>query len=77
MIVILQSVLEIILAVLNHFPLFAIMLRIKDPKRLPDGIYFEPRRTNWWSAPFASPKSSKLTHLELKVSKLLIIRTNR
>lgn len=32
---------ETILACLNHFPLFAIMLRIKDPDRLPGGLRLE------------------------------------
>ncbi|KAF5017306.1 hypothetical protein F66182_10778 [Fusarium sp. NRRL 66182] len=31
------------LSCLNHFPLFALMLRIKDPRRLPGGIRFELR----------------------------------
>ncbi|TPX63243.1 hypothetical protein SpCBS45565_g06759 [Spizellomyces sp. 'palustris'] len=35
-IVLMQAVFEIMLAMVNHFPLFAIMLRFKDPKRLPD-----------------------------------------
>jgi len=30
-----KCVLEVGLACLNHFPLFAVMLRVKDPKRLP------------------------------------------
>ncbi|KAJ1309781.1 hypothetical protein OPQ81_006546 [Rhizoctonia solani] len=33
-----QACLETILAFLNHFPLFALMLRVKDPARLPGGI---------------------------------------
>ena len=33
-IVLIQSAFEIVLAILNHFPLFALMLRFKDPKRL-------------------------------------------
>ncbi|KAK6359616.1 phosphatidylinositol N-acetylglucosaminyltransferase subunit gpi1 [Orbilia brochopaga] len=33
--------LETLLACLNHFPLFAIMLRTKDSKRLPGGVQFE------------------------------------
>ncbi|EUC62225.1 N-acetylglucosaminyl transferase component Gpi1 [Rhizoctonia solani AG-3 Rhs1AP] len=33
-----QATLETILAFLNHFPLFALMLRVKDPARLPGGI---------------------------------------
>eukprot|EP00158_Paraphelidium_tribonemae_P007196 Partr_v1_DN28149_c0_g1_i2_m55693 putative Phosphatidylinositol glycan anchor biosynthesis, class Q len=37
-----KVVLQVLLAVLNHFPLFALMLRIKDPLRLPGGIFVEP-----------------------------------
>ncbi|KAF3004919.1 phosphatidylinositol N-acetylglucosaminyltransferase subunit gpi1 [Curvularia kusanoi] len=37
----LKAGLEIGLACLNHFPLFAVMLRLKDSRRLPGGIYFE------------------------------------
>ncbi|KKA27017.1 hypothetical protein TD95_000534 [Thielaviopsis punctulata] len=37
----LKAVFDSLLSCLNHFPLFAIMLRIKDPKRLPGGIRFE------------------------------------
>ncbi|AGO13476.1 AaceriACL142Wp [[Ashbya] aceris (nom. inval.)] len=33
--------LEASMALLNHFPLFALLLRIKDPMRLPGGIYFQ------------------------------------
>ncbi|KAJ3330199.1 hypothetical protein HDU76_006216 [Blyttiomyces sp. JEL0837] len=40
----LQSLLEIFLAVLNHFPLFAITLRIKDPHRLPAGVAVKMER---------------------------------
>lgn len=32
---------ETLLACLNHFPLFAIMLRLKDPDRLPGGLRIE------------------------------------
>nr|CAG8525791.1 7069_t:CDS:10 [Entrophospora candida] len=35
------AVMETLLAFLNHFPLFAIMLRFKDPERLPGGLRFE------------------------------------
>lgn len=35
-----KIVLDTMLAFLNHFPLFAIMLRIKDPCRLPGGISY-------------------------------------
>jgi phosphatidylinositol glycan class Q protein len=34
---------DTLLSCLNHFPLFALMLRIKDPRRLPGGIRFELR----------------------------------
>jgi hypothetical protein len=37
----LKATLEMGLACLNHFPLFAVMLRLKDPGRLPGGICFE------------------------------------
>ena len=36
----LKAILDTCLACLNHFPLFALMLRVKDSKRLPGGIYF-------------------------------------
>ncbi|KAF9434278.1 phosphatidylinositol N-acetylglucosaminyltransferase subunit gpi1 [Entomortierella beljakovae] len=36
-----QATMETILACLNHFPLFAIMLRFKDPDRLPGGLRLE------------------------------------
>ncbi|KAJ5174686.1 uncharacterized protein N7482_000563 [Penicillium canariense] len=34
---------DLCLAFLNHFPLFALMLRVKDSRRLPGGIRFELR----------------------------------
>ncbi|KAG0241250.1 phosphatidylinositol N-acetylglucosaminyltransferase subunit gpi1 [Actinomortierella wolfii] len=37
----LQASMETVLACLNHFPLFAIMLRLKDPDRLPGGLKIE------------------------------------
>ncbi|KZF21906.1 N-acetylglucosaminyl transferase component Gpi1 [Xylona heveae TC161] len=37
----LKAALDTLLACLNHFPLFALMLRVKDSKRLPGGIRFE------------------------------------
>ncbi|QRV85955.1 N-acetylglucosaminyl transferase component Gpi1 [Ceratobasidium sp. AG-Ba] len=40
-----QASLETVLAFLNHFPLFALMLRAKDPARLPGGIELHIRRT--------------------------------
>ena len=29
--------LELLIALMNHFPLFVLMLRVKDPDRLPGG----------------------------------------
>ncbi|KAI1951617.1 pig-Q [Ophidiomyces ophidiicola] len=39
----LKATLDTCLAFLNHFPLFALMLRLKDSRRLPGGIQFELR----------------------------------
>ncbi|KAL0068313.1 pig-Q [Marasmius tenuissimus] len=38
--ILIQASLETQLAFMNHFPLFALMLRVKDPSRLPGGLYF-------------------------------------
>lgn len=40
-IIALKAALDTWLACLNHFPLFAVMLRLKDSRRLPGGIRFE------------------------------------
>ncbi|CAO3645141.1 unnamed protein product [Cunninghamella blakesleeana] len=40
-IIFLQAIMETLLAFFNHFPLFTIMLRIKDPDRVPGGIKFD------------------------------------
>ncbi|KAF2096898.1 N-acetylglucosaminyl transferase component Gpi1 [Rhizodiscina lignyota] len=42
--------LDTLLALLNHFPLFALMLRFKDSRRLPGGIRFQLRDTREMSA---------------------------
>ncbi|KAL5335715.1 muts domain V-domain-containing protein [Aspergillus crustosus] len=41
LIISLKAALDTWLAFLNHFPLFALMLRVKDSSRLPGGIRFE------------------------------------
>ncbi|KZL78714.1 N-acetylglucosaminyl transferase component [Colletotrichum tofieldiae] len=41
-----KAVFDTLLSCLNHFPLFALMLRVKDPRRLPGGIRFELRDTH-------------------------------
>lgn len=38
LLVVIATFLESLMALLNHFPLFALLLRVKDPKRLPGGI---------------------------------------
>jgi len=38
-----HAVVETLLAFMHHFPLFALMLRMKDPWRLPGGVYFALR----------------------------------
>lgn len=37
----LKATLDTCLAFLNHFPLFALMLRVKDSRRLPGGLHFQ------------------------------------
>ncbi|KAL8899307.1 MAG: hypothetical protein Q9192_001640 [Flavoplaca navasiana] len=44
-IIFLKAALDTLLACLNHFPLFALMLRFKDSRRLPGGICFELQDT--------------------------------
>lgn len=43
-IITLKAILDTLLSCLNHFPLFALMLRFKDSRRLPGGIRFELQR---------------------------------
>lgn len=38
--VLVYASMETVVAFMNHFPLFAIMLRVKDSARLPGGVYF-------------------------------------
>ena len=40
-IIVLHAAMEAGLAFMNHFPLFAVMLRLKDPARLPGGLHFD------------------------------------
>ncbi|GAA94188.1 uncharacterized protein L969DRAFT_93569 [Mixia osmundae IAM 14324] len=40
-VIVCYAVLETSIVFLNHFPLFAIILRLKDPARLPGGVQFE------------------------------------
>ncbi|KAL5116793.1 pig-Q [Pleosporales sp. CAS-2024a] len=52
----LKAALEIGLACLNHFPLFAVMLRLKDPARLPGGIAFEILHHHHHPPPVLAPR---------------------
>ncbi|KAH8644105.1 N-acetylglucosaminyl-phosphatidylinositol biosynthetic protein [Alternaria alternata] len=64
----LKAALEMGLACLNHFPLFAVMLRLKDPGRLPGGIYFELQNTTDASSNTAGSVNSPPTaYVLLKV----------
>ncbi|CAG8532652.1 14313_t:CDS:2 [Acaulospora colombiana] len=45
-----QAVMETLLAFLNHFPLFAFMLRFKDSERLPGGLRFEICDPNYFAS---------------------------
>lgn len=75
-IVFLKAVLDTLLACLNHFPLFALMLRIKDPWRLPGGIRFELLET---PAAFASsrPPCLSTSYITLKASRSSVISRPR
>lgn len=50
-IILLQACLETSLAFMNHFPLFSLMQRVKDPWRLPGGLYFELRHPAGYKFP--------------------------
>ncbi|KAJ3288553.1 phosphatidylinositol N-acetylglucosaminyltransferase subunit gpi1 [Borealophlyctis nickersoniae] len=73
-VVAIQGTAEISLAFVNHFPLFALMLRFKDGKRLPAGIRFDickpdaiaPRR--WWRPWHRPPATRKQSGDTLKSS---------
>ncbi|CAE7168539.1 unnamed protein product [Rhizoctonia solani] len=63
-----QACLETILAFLNHFPLFALMLRVKDPARLPGGIELRLKISE------TSPATPLSTKLELVVRSFYPLR---
>lgn len=72
---VIQASLETLLALVNHFPLFALMLRVKDPWRLPGKSLFFLGRTSYLNASIvggvyfvrANVRGSKYTSLEIKV----------
>ena len=70
-----QAVIETLLAFMHHFPLFALMLRVKDPWRLPGMFlyfqkpYFPDCRTLTGGVFFALkvPEHGQTTYLSLEV----------
>ncbi|KAI9827626.1 MAG: hypothetical protein M1819_006915 [Sarea resinae] len=63
----LKAVLDALLACLNHFPLFALMLRTKDSRRLPGGIQFELQDTQVLSNAFLqNPDAAPTSYIILK-----------
>lgn len=64
LIISLKAALDTCLAFLNHFPLFALMLRVKDSRRLPGGIRFELRE-EYDKSNNNSPTTMPYIHLEV------------
>lgn len=81
-IIALKAGLDTWLACLNHFPLFALMLRVKDSRRLPGGIRFElqepPVALRSVKTKFAanSPSMAPTSYIKLKVSQQSILLTS-
>lgn len=70
-IIVLKAGLETLLACLNHFPLFALMLRVKDSKRLPGGIMFELKDTTEVESGFKRTlDSAPVSYIHLKSTPL-------
>ncbi|KAK7527950.1 N-acetylglucosaminyl transferase component Gpi1 [Phyllosticta citriasiana] len=65
-IIVLKAVLDTLLMLLNHFPIFALMLRIKDSGRLPGGIRFDLQDTRSAKLPEQSPHSAPTSYIILK-----------
>ncbi|TGZ84269.1 Gpi1-domain-containing protein [Ascodesmis nigricans] len=68
----LKASLETCLAFLNHFPLFALMLRVKDPQRLPGGIRFELHDTTEVSCAFGNEPDAPASYILLKSTPLTV-----
>ena len=65
LIITLKAALDTCLAFLNHFPLFALMLRVKDSRRLPGGIRFELRDEVDKNSTDAGSSTVSYIHLEV------------
>ncbi|KAI9009660.1 N-acetylglucosaminyl transferase component-domain-containing protein [Gaertneriomyces semiglobifer] len=63
-IVLVLGILELALAIVNHFPLFALMIRVKDPLRLPAGVAFQ------FSSPPPAVAGSPVMHMSMKSTPL-------
>ncbi|KAK5057745.1 hypothetical protein LTR84_011746 [Exophiala bonariae] len=64
----LKATLDACLAFLNHFPLFALMLRVKDSKRLPGGLHFQLLETQAIEGPRQDKQAPKDTNEETEAS---------
>ncbi|KAF3490971.1 N-acetylglucosaminyl transferase component Gpi1 [Arthroderma uncinatum] len=62
----LKAALDTCLAFLNHFPLFALMLRLKDSRRLPGGTRFELRKPTLPKPPNDKLEYTETSYIHLK-----------
>ncbi|KAK2873726.1 hypothetical protein FQN49_002124 [Arthroderma sp. PD_2] len=62
----LKAALDTCLAFLNHFPLFALMLRLKDSRRLPGGTRFELRKPALPKPPNDKLEYTETSYIHLK-----------
>lgn len=68
MIISLKAGFDTMLSCLNHFPLFALMLRIKDARRLPGGIRFELRDAHEYKpAPTSNEPPTSVIYLKVTI----------
>lgn len=70
LIISMKAAFDTCLAFLNHFPLFALMLRVKDSQRLPGGIRFELKDD--LDKQTTDPDSSAVSYIHIEVSHHLI-----
>lgn len=56
-IILLYASMETLLAFMHHFPLFALVLRVKDPWRLPGSVYFLHSSTPFSKRPILIAKN--------------------
>ncbi|KAI0753342.1 N-acetylglucosaminyl transferase component-domain-containing protein [Daedaleopsis nitida] len=70
-VIVCHAVFDTVTALLNHFPLFALLLRIKDPLRLPGGVCVKRSRTGFLTlASQPAPLSSIFRHYAHLVGRL-------